>query len=115
MPTSTSRLSYPDCEHFLQTALEDSIGARLPFPTRSKAHQYQVRLHYYRTLCRQDNRKIHIDREHPLHGRSEFDPLKISIEGPDASGEWWVFARKYRIDEAEIELLSEVEGVAHGS
>lgn len=114
MPTSTSRLSYPDCENFLNVALEDEVGARLPFLLKGAAYQFQVRLNTFRAICRKDNAKVYSDREHPFHGRCEYDPVGIYVQGPDANGEWWVVARKRKVNEAEIELLSEVEGVANG-
>jgi hypothetical protein len=109
MPTSTSRLSYPDCENFLSTALDDELGARLPFTTRGAARQFQVRLHSFRQICRMDNKKIYQERDHPLHGRSEFDPLEITIQGPDNEGGFWIYARKRQINEGVIESLSELE------
>lgn len=107
MPTSTSRASYPDCEKFLTAALDDEQGARLPFLTKGMAHQFMVRLNTFRTICRKDNAKIHTDVDHPMHGRSEYDPLEIAVRGPDAEGEFWVYARKRDFAiESEIEPLS---------
>lgn len=109
MPTSTSRLSYPDCESFLNIALEDEKGARLPFSTEGQANQFRVRLNYFRTLCRNDNAKIFPHADDPFHGRCEYDPLEFTIV-PDAAGEWWVYARVRKSVEAEVERLSEVPG-----
>ena len=109
MPTSTSRLSYPDCEAFLNLAIEDEKGARIPFLTEGMANQFRVRLNYFRTLVRNDNREIHPARDDPMHGRSEYDVLQFTIL-PDDEGEWWVYARQNRIDEGIVEKLSEVEG-----
>jgi len=108
MPTSKSRLSYPDCESFLDTALEDEKGARIPFITEGQAHQFRVRLNYFRTLCREDNAKVYPERDAPLHGRCVYDPLQFTIL-PDSEGEWWVYARQNKINPADVERLSEVE------
>jgi hypothetical protein len=109
MPTSTSRLSYPDCESFLNIALEDEKGARLPFPREGQANQFRVRLNYFRTLVRNDNAKVHPEKDHPMHGRCEYDVLQFTVV-PDDAGEWWVYARINQINEAEVERLSDIEG-----
>lgn len=124
MPTSQSRASYPDCEEFLNRALEDAVGARMPFPPgrpplkpAGPARQFFTRLHTFRTICRADNAVIHTDRDHPLHGRSEYDPLQITIQGPDAAGEYWIYARRYDANVASvIESLSQLEngGIIEG-
>ena len=44
-----------------------------------------------------------------MHGRCEYDPLEITIL-PDDEGEFWVYARIRKINEAEVERLSEVPG-----
>lgn len=110
MPTSQSRASYPDCETFLDSALADEVGARLPLRSKGSAMQMLVRLNTFRTLCRADNAKIHPDRDHPLHARSEYDPLEITTLGPDPAGEYWIYAKRrdYGI-EAAIEPLSQLE------
>jgi hypothetical protein len=110
MPTSYSRASYPDCEKFLDAALGDDQGARLPCATPGAAKQMVVRLNTFRTICRADNAKIFQALDHPLHGRSEYDPLEIVVRGPDAAGEYWVYAfrRDYNI-ESSIEKLSELD------
>lgn len=94
MPTSQSRASYPDCEAFFNAALADDVGARLPFRTHGAAMQMQTRLNSFRVLCRKDNAKIYPDRNHQLHNRSEYDPLQIAVVGPDANGEYWVYAKR---------------------
>lgn len=111
MPTSTSRLSYPDCESFFNACLEDEKGARLPFLTLGQANQFRVRLNYFRTIVRADNAKIHEDPEHPMHGRSEYDPITVTVRGPDAADEYWVYGILNRsLAAGAIEKLSEVEG-----
>lgn len=114
MPTSKSRLAYPDCESFLNAALEDEVGARLPFLTEGQAMQFRVRLNTYRTIVREDNADVYPSKDHPLHGRSEYDPLSFTVSGPDSAGEYWVYARRNDAREGEIERLSEIEGTANG-
>lgn len=109
MGTSESRLSYPDAQAFLDAALADSIGARRPFPSYGAAYQFRVRVHSFRKICRLDNRKVHPDPQHPMHGRSEYDAIKVRDPIKDAAGEWWVYAERYDVGEEEIEALSEIE------
>lgn len=109
MSTSESRLSYPDVEVFLDAVLADDIGARRPFPSRGAAFQFRTRCHTFRTICRQDNRKIYPNSDSPLHGRSVYDPITIRDPVQDDAGEWWVYAERLDIRDGEIELLSEIE------
>jgi hypothetical protein len=108
MTTSESRLSYPDAQAFLDAVLADAVGARRPFPTFGAAFQFRTRCHTLRKICRQDNRKVYPDPQHPMHGRCEYDPIKIRdpVAGPD--GDWWVYGERYDVGEGEIEALSEI-------
>lgn len=112
MPTSTSRLSYPDCEAFFNRALEDEIGVRLYFQTQGHARQFYVRCNTFRSICRDDNRKMY-DRDHPMYSRSEYDPIQLTVVPTEDQAEWFVYARRYRINEAEIESLGDIEGNTH--
>lgn len=109
MPTSSSRLSYPDCEAFLNKALEDDVGARMYFLTKGTAYQFRVRCHQFRQICRNDNRQMY-QRDHAMYGRSEYDPITLSILPTEDQSEWFVYARKCLIDEGAIESLAELEG-----
>lgn len=111
MSTSDSRLSYPDAQAFLDAVLADSVGARRPFATQGAAYQFRTRCHTYRAICRKDNRKIHPDSQHPLHGRSEYDPITIRDPVRDDEGEWWIYAVRLDTAEEDIEPLSEL---SHG-
>lgn len=107
MASSKSRLAYPDCQQFLDAALEDEKGVRLPFQTYGQAMQFRVRLNTYRQIIRDDNAIVYPDPAHHLHGRSEFDELQFTIM-EDSEGEYWVYAKKQHLDIAEIEKLSEI-------
>lgn len=108
MSTSESRLSYPDAQAFFDAALADDIGARRPFKTHGAAMQFRTRCHTLRSIYRKDNVKIYPDPQHPLHGRSEYDPITIRDPIQDASGEWWVYAERLDVGDEEIEALSEI-------
>lgn len=108
MPTSESRLSYPDAEKFLQAALEDAAGARKPFATRGSANHFRVRVNTYRKIMRMDNAKIYPDPDQPMHGRSEYDAISVAVRGPSDDGSWWVYAERYDVGDDAIEPLSEI-------
>ena len=108
MSTSDSRLSYPDAEAFLDAVLADDIGARRPFASFGAAFQFRTRLHTFRKICRQDNRKVYPDPEHPLHARCVYDPITVRDPIQDVAGEWWVYAERLDVSDGEIEPLSEL-------
>lgn len=113
MPTSTSRLAYPDCEEFLNKALEDGKGVRLPFLVEGHARQFLVRCNTFRSICRSDNMRIHRDnRDHPMYGRCEYDVIALSVVPTEDRSDWFVYARIYALNEADVESLSEIEGNA---
>jgi hypothetical protein len=114
MPAPTSRLAYPDVESFFDAALADDIGARLPFRSKGEAIQFRVRANNFRSICRADNARIYRDPAEPLHGRSVYDALQLTILGPDANNEYWVYARRVETIIAEVEPLSTLED-EHGS
>lgn len=109
MPSSKSRLSYPDCEFFFNKVLEDDVGVRTYFPIKGQAMKFRERCHQYRTICRDDNRKMYTP-DHPLYGRCEYDPITLSIIPTEDASEWFVYGRKCVISETAIESLSELEG-----
>lgn len=115
MGTSTSRLAYPDVEAFFNRALEDEIGARMAFQLEGHARQFLVRCNTFRAICRQDNQRIYPDRNHQLHGRSEYDPLQLSVIPAADDSDWFVYARRLVLDESAVESLSEIEGASNGS
>lgn len=116
MPTSSSRLSYPDCEQFFDKALEDEVGARLCFQTEGHARQFLVRANTFRKICRQDNKQIHrLDPENPMYGRCEYDPITLTIVPTEDKSEWFVYGRRNVIGDGMLESLAEVEGQANAS
>ena len=114
MPTSSSRLAYPDCEEFLHRAVVDGVGVRLPFNTEGQARGFLVRCNTFRQICRKDNKEIYT-RDNPMFGRSEFDCLMLTVVPTEDASDWFVYARVYAVNEEAIESLSEVEGAPHGS
>lgn len=112
MPVSSSRLSYRDCFTLFEKALEDTKGARFQVnggDIYGDAYHFRLRMHQARSIDRKDNRALHPDPGHPLHGRSLLDPLVIQIKGPDTEGKWWIYVKHTEIDVNDIESLSELE------
>lgn len=112
MPVSNSRLSYSDCFTLFDKALADTKGARFQVnggDLYGDAYHFRLRMHQARAIDRKDNQAMYPDPGHPLHGRSELDPLVIQIKGPDTEGKWWIYVKHTKIDVDDIESLSELE------
>lgn len=107
MGLSTSILAYKDCEEFLDRALDDAKGARIPFRSESEANYWRMRANQFRSLDRERNMQIHSP-GHKMHGHSPYDELSLTIkQSPD--GYFWVYAQKISLDPGLIENLSEVD------
>ncbi len=105
MVASTSRLSFEDCFLAFEAALADPRGVRLPFPDMDAATAYRFRLHAARRIAREENQSIYAP-THPLHGRSEYDPLvcRIRQEGPTH----FIYIERMA-QPVEIQPLSEID------
>src|SRR5882757_7364372 len=110
MTTSTSRLAYDDVFELLDRAIADGQGVKIKFnkrntisENRGEAIQFRIRIHTARQIDRSDNRKTY-EKEHPLHGRSQYDILRASIR--TENGEVCIFLEKRTLDGLEIENLS---------
>lgn len=106
MALSESLLAYSDCQEFFEKAVEDTKGARRPFPDEKQATRWRMRCHQFRKLHRKQNAEVYALGE-MLHGRSEYDVLTLTIKfSPD--GYYWVYAEKLLLQPGEIETLSDV-------
>lgn len=111
MPIATNRMSYTDCYEMFEKAMADPKGIRLFFPNRKEARHYQMRLHNSRAVDRRENKLLHPDPGHKLHGQSAYDVYSIRMrEGED--GSWFVYIEPKNkfINEDIVESLSDVEG-----
>jgi hypothetical protein len=105
MVTSTSRNAYEDCFDLLDQALASPAGIRNgPFDTGG-ARQLRVRLHYARTLERQDARLIY-EPEDPKWNTSPHDSLVIRIKEIDE--EYWVYIEPRKVA-GKVEELKAAE------
>lgn len=107
MPVSTSRLAYSDCYDLLDKAIADKRGARVRVKNENLALHLRGRLNKARYLDREENLIIY-QRGEPLHGRSVYDPLVITITEDD-DGWTWVRLEKRDMSDYYVESLSEGE------
>jgi hypothetical protein len=109
MTTSTSRLSFTDCQDIFDKAIEDGTGVRVMFNTEGQANHFIGRMHRFRELDRLDNAK-EFDQGHPLHGKSVYDQCVVrrprSETFSDGAVGWWVYVEKMTIENMIIEPLS---------
>lgn len=112
MTTSTSRLAYDDIFELLDRAVADGVGVRIKFDKRSniyenfgEAIQFRVRIHTARQIDRKDNAALY-PREHPLHGRSQYDIYRASIR--TESEEVYIYLEKRSLDRLKIEDLTQL-------
>lgn len=108
MPISNSRLSYSDCFTLLDGALADPKGARVCIGEYGQAIFFRMRVNQARAIDRKDNKEIYSEVDHPLHGRSIYDPILTRVL-EDTDGQWWVYAIKTELDPSRVEGLSELE------
>lgn len=82
MSYNTSITSYPDIRGAADKALASEKGVRLRFSDERAALTFKGRFHSFRYQDRKENAKIYIDPDHPMHGRSAYDPLMIKTVEP---------------------------------
>lgn len=92
MPTSPSRLAYSDCFDLMDLASEDPRGKRTQVRNKGEGYQLRVRLHTARNIDRKDNLGTYAE-DHPMHGRSSYDNLTITVRH-DSQGQWWVYLER---------------------
>lgn len=106
MGTSPSRLSYSDCFELMDAAIEDARGKRVKVRSKGEGNHLRVRLHTARNIDRKDNASTYPE-DHPLHGRSTYDSLTVTIQS-DKFGTWWVYLERSDTKIHEAESLSVV-------
>ena len=82
MAYNTSITSYVDIRGALDRALLSEKGVRLRFPDEKAAMTFKGRVHSFRYQDRKENKKVYPDPDHPMHGRSAYDPLMVKTEEP---------------------------------
>ena len=82
MAYNTSITSYVDIRGVLDRALASEKGVLLRFADEKAAMTFTGRVHSLRHLDRKENKKIYPAEDHPMHGRSAYDPLMIKKKEP---------------------------------
>jgi hypothetical protein len=81
MPNNKSILAYLDVKDAFDRALGGN-GIKLTFATDKQAHRFVGRANSFRYLDRKENLKIYPEPAATYHGRSVYDVLCITREGP---------------------------------
>lgn len=107
MSYNTSITSYPDIRGAADKALASEKGVRLRFPDERTALTFKGRFHSFRYQDRKENMKIYTDPDHPMHGRSAYDPLMIktlpTLDPPPSDGLAWRVA-VIKLEGVEFEM-----------
>ncbi len=109
MALSNSIMAYQDCKEFLERAVDDEKGARIPFRSMREAEYWRMRCNQFRALDRRQNLMI-FDLGHKMHGQSEYDGLTMIIRHSQ-DNYFWVYAEKRTVEPGLIEDLSSIEEV----
>lgn len=110
MPLPSSPLAYSDCYQLFDAAMADPKGARVFKGTEQAAAHFRLRCNYARVVNREENLKTY-EKGHPLHGRSEYDQVILTLK-QDEEDQWWVYAERVQDIQSDIEPLSVIEGEA---
>ena len=107
MTLSTSITAYENCFEVLGKAMDAKRGIRMTFDTGAEANFFRMRCHQARKLDRERNAKIYTDPEHPMHGRSAYDPLslRIAYEGDTV----YLYVERNTVIPGKIEDLDDLE------
>ena len=103
MSLSPSLISYESEIMSFERAKASEHGIRIEFETHGQAKYYAARLHQARTVDRRDNTRIGGESS-PMHGRSEFDSIRIKLR-EDEIGHWWVYLEKNDVIPGYVEDL----------
>ena len=98
MPISKSPLAYEDVTEAMNRALESERGIRIKFNVKGHAINFVQRANYRRKLARRESAEMYA-KDHPMHGKTEFDRLALVLQGTD------VLMRPRSIDDYVIEDL----------
>lgn len=104
MSASTSHASYDDCFQTFDEAMEQPNGIRVEVPTENEGMQLFTRLHFARSMDRDNNKKIYEGQPgHKLFGTSVYDPLVVR-KPKFVDERWWVYIEPRKIN-GRIEAL----------
>ena len=107
MPLSNQITAYEDCRNLFDAATEDSLGARLKFPTYTEALYFRNRMNQARSLEREESKRIY-DKTSPAYGKTDYDAFVVRIR-EDTEGWFWVYVERRETLFDKIEKLSDLE------
>ena len=93
MTLSTRIAAYGDCIKLFEAALDDPVGAKAKFKTRSEAHYFSMRMQQARTLLQQESAREY-PRSDPRYGRCEFDCFMVRVKYDEEDDNYWVSAER---------------------
>src|SRR6266576_3824526 len=106
-----SRLIHQDCFDLMDQAIANVKGTRIKFPDHGAAWHFRLRLHKARRIDREDNTRT-FERDHPMYGRSIYDPLVVKIRVID--GDTWLYLEKLSVEHFVVESLDVDDETASG-
>src|SRR5258708_10661161 len=109
MALSNAIMAYQDCKEFLERAIDEEEGARIPFRPEREAEYWRMRCNQFRSLDRRQNQMV-FELGHKMHGQSEYDGLTMVIK-QSQDGYVWVYAEKRVLEPGLIENLSGIKDV----
>ena len=108
MPLSYDKRGYEDCFEALERGLESPRGVQIPYDSEGQARQERMRFYAAIEMDRTQMAKAYPDKEHPLHGRSEYSIFRIVIR-QDNRLRWMVRLEKRSLNISMIEEIPEDE------
>lgn len=105
MGFATSPLSYADVRGVLDKALAAPKGIQIDCGTYGHAVQLRARLNKAREIDRHTNAKTYPD-DHPMHGLSHYDSLRISLPRKGTPGDATLTIVKVTADTIEVKEIA---------
>lgn len=99
----SSRFAYKDCYELMDKALESPTGIKVRIDGIAgwnHAWRLRLRLHSARRIDRKDNAIAFPEIDHPMHGRSEYDTLYVTLD----RGEACTWLKIQKIDALKYEV-----------
>lgn len=104
MSFNRSPFAFGDLRDLFQKAMETPKGLRIIQENRGRAIRLSMRLNYLRKMNRKEN-ALTFPVDHPLHMRSEWDKLEISVPKKGTPDEHCVYIRHRKMEDLKIEEL----------
>jgi hypothetical protein len=97
-------LAYSDCISYFDSALQYSVGVRLPVSDLGAAYNLRMRLNNARKLDRENNARMYPP-GHPMHGVSQYDKITARIKSEE--GQHYLYLERNDVESITPEGLGE--------